>query len=164
MMHLPADYVRSILAYDGETGLFIWREARGCKQKGALAGTISAGRGRPYRQIKINRRFYYAHKLVWLVVHGAWPDQLDHINGDSLDNRLANLRLCTMSQNKANSRTYKNNTSGFKGVSRHGDKWRAYLNVNGTRINLGVFCTRSDAALAYQREAAFHFGEFARAS
>ena len=86
-------------------------------------------------------------------------------NGDALDNRRENLRLCTPSQNLANMKKSSKSTSGIKGVSwskRH-RKWEAWVSVNGRRIFLGSFNTPEASHAAYARAARQHYGEFARA-
>lgn len=88
----------------------------------------------------------------------------DHINGNGLDNRRANLRLATSSQNGANRRRASNNSSGYKGVSwnRVTGKWQAMIRVNKRQINLGSYATPEAAHQAYCEAAQKHFGEFAR--
>jgi len=87
---------------------------------------------------------------------------VDHANGDGLDNRRSNLRPADASKNAMNKRTYRNNTSGYKGVSRSGPKWQAYIQMDGRQIRLGTFDTPQEAARAYDEAALALFGEFAR--
>lgn len=99
------------------------------------------------------------------VILSAHPDALvDHINGNGLDNRKANLRVATNSQNLANRGAQRNNTSGFKGVTwnKAAGKWQASLKLNGNRWYLGLHNTAEDASAAYQEAARRAFGEFAR--
>lgn len=104
---------------------------------------------------------YLHHFVIGAVPKGA---QVDHINGDTLDNRLCNLRIATSTQNNANSTRRKDNTSGFKGVYFHKQrkKWCARVHVNHKTISLGMFLDVQDAARAYDVAAKKHFGEFAR--
>jgi hypothetical protein len=91
---------------------------------------------------------------------------IDHINGDGLDNRWSNLRLATRAENIRNSRTKATNTSGFKGVSWHkrDRKWQAHIKINGRSKNLGLFEAPEDAHAAYVAAAQKYHGEFARAA
>lgn len=88
---------------------------------------------------------------------------VDHVNGDGLDNRRTNLRPATASQNQANQRMRRDNTSGFRGVqAAPNDRWRALIIVGGKRISLGYYDAREDAARAYDAAAIKFFGEYAR--
>ena len=88
----------------------------------------------------------------------------DHINGDGLDNRKINLRTCTASQNAMNSKTPKNNSSGFKGVYWRKDieKWRAKIGVNRKTIHIGNYDSKIKAARAYNEAALKYHGEHAK--
>jgi len=114
---LTAERLREVLRYEPETGVFVWR-VRAARRihVGAVAGNISPSSG--YRFIGVDCRLYGAHRLAWLYMTGEWPKhQVDHVNMDCADNRWANLRDATCSQNTANSCVRINNKSGFKGVS-----------------------------------------------
>ena len=91
---------------------------------------------------------------------------VDHIDCDPLNNRRSNLRLATNSQNQWNSKRYRNNTSGFKGVSFHknNNKWAANIQHNGKQRHLGNFDSPEEAHAAYCKAAEEFFGEFARAA
>jgi hypothetical protein len=162
-MTLTVDKLRALLEYDPETGVFIWLVTRGGSAwRGTEAGSINTS---GHRQIKIRRRPYMAHRLAWLFTYDEWPAQeLDHINGDPDDNRIANLRLSTRSQNMANTGVPSNNTSGVKGVEWNPQcgKWKASVRTKGKRIHLGLFANKDDAAAAYRKAAVKIFGEFAR--
>lgn len=95
------------------------------------------------------------------------PEDLecDHINGNSLDNRKANLRAATRRQNCwNNSKRKPKSLSKYKGVSfsKRGRPWKAMLTVNGKWIYLGSFNSENQAAKAYDKAARRHFGEFAK--
>lgn len=151
--------LRTRLHYDPETGIFTWKD-------GQRAGHVAGGLCKKgYRLITISKHNrYYAHRLAWLYVHGAWPDadELDHENGNRDDNRLANLRPATRSNNKANSRLSKRNSSGLKGAtySNQAGKWMAQI-FKGRRFHLGFFDTAAEAHAAYVAAARELFGEFA---
>lgn len=87
----------------------------------------------------------------------------DHANGDGLDNRRANLREATSTENNRNRCRRSDNTSGFKGVCwrRERNEWRAHIYVNGRQFSLGTYATAEAAALAYDTAARDLFGEYA---
>lgn len=161
---LTADRIRVLLDYDPGLGLFIWKtQVNRFVHVGGVAGVICPGTG--YRKIRIDGSRYLAHRLAWLYVHGKWPEaDIDHINGQRSANRISNLREATRSQNNANSRRSRANTSGVKGVHwcREKGRWRAYIRVNRTRKFLGSFDVLDEARAAYEQAAHEHFGEFAR--
>ena len=85
----------------------------------------------------------------------------DHINGNPLDNRKSNLRICTSQQNQFNQKA-KFGASKYKGVSLNRGRWRAQINIIGVKTHIGSFGTEEEAARAYDNAALNHFGEFAR--
>lgn len=105
----------------------------------------------------------YLHRLIMGEPEGL---EVDHRNGDGLDNRRQNLRVATHAQNLANQRLSAANTSGFKGVSfdrtRPNKPWAAYIKHGGRKLFLGRHETREAAAAAYDAKARELFGEFAR--
>jgi hypothetical protein len=90
--------------------------------------------------------------------------QVDHINGNTLDNRKENLRICTQNQNGKNRLLNKNNVSGYKGVTykKANKLWCAQIVVNYHKMYLGLFTTAEAAALAYNEAAKKYHGEFAK--
>lgn len=121
---LTADSLREMLCYDSETGIFTWRETRHWRAlKGTVAGGCSHQRG--YRAIRINYRSYLAHRLAWLYVYGEWPSkEVDHINGDTADNSIKNLRQCTRQQNCWNGTVRDQNGVGERHIYRRGNSFR----------------------------------------
>jgi hypothetical protein len=88
--------------------------------------------------------------------------EVDHINGDRLDNRRINLRIATRSQNAMNRPRTRTNTSGFKGVSRLGSLWCAQIKLEGKLHYLGRYADPAEAARAYDVAAKIMFGQYAR--
>ena len=158
---ITREYLRQL--FDYENGHLLWkiRKAR-CISIGSRAGyTVNGG----YRQVEINGRAYYVHRLIW-IWHNDYNGelQIDHINNNTSDNRIENLRPADNTQNAHNQSIAKNNTSGFKGVSWHNQmqKWRADITLNGKRKHLGLFDKLEDAAKAYDQAATENFGEYAK--
>jgi hypothetical protein len=98
----------------------------------------------------IGGRSYYLHRVIWLLVHGEWPETVDHIDGDRSNNRLANLRSVSHLENMKNCRRSVRNTSGITGVSfRSADQtWIAYITQDGKRVHLGTFSAMDEAVSA----------------
>lgn len=118
-----------------------------------------------------NRNTVYARNLSVGYMHrllsGARAHEfVDHIDGNGLNNQRANMRLATRSQNEWNKGRYKNNTSGYKGVSWHKQReaWRASIYVHSKQKHLGLFDTPEEASEAYAEAANKYHGEFARPS
>jgi hypothetical protein len=127
---------------------------------GSTAGSISS---QGYVLLQVCKRRYQAHRLAWLYVYGEIPSQqVDHVNGIRSDNRIANLRLATNSQNQGNRSINCNSQSGHKGVqwSKQKRKWKAVIQVSGRRKFIGYFDTIDDAGSAYRHAAKSYFGEY----
>lgn len=155
--------VLSVIEYRPETGEFIWRKWCGGRAKaGTIAGHVfNTG----YRCIQICGHITTANRWAWFYITGKWPTRdVDHINGVRSDDRWANLRLATRSQNCANGKAKSGNRSGFKGVRRDKNRWVATIMVQGRSIYLGRHSTPEQAHAAYMKAAEKHFGEFARAA
>lgn len=111
---------------------------------------------------------------AWIRIHRVImkaPDdmEVDHINGDLLDNRKCNLRICTHAQNSKNRKPNKNGKSKFKGVTWREEKkkstsrrWRVRISIDGKRIHVGDYITEREAAIAYNNAALKYHGEYAR--
>lgn len=159
---LSHEYLRSILSYDPVTGAWTWIVRKNYRvPAGSRAGSIS---GR-YWMIKIDGRSYASHILAFFYMTGAWPnDEIDHEDTDSLNNVWENIREATRSQNCANRKIHKNNTSGHKGVTWHKQhqKWAAQIKIDGKHKHIGLFASASLAADAYAQAAHKFFGNFAR--
>jgi hypothetical protein len=168
---LSAQFVRSILEYESETGILRWKEWPGFTGRkllwwrkrwaGQIAGTIGK---KGYVAVQIKRRLYLAHRLIWLIITGEWPiAEIDHINRVKSDNRWKNLRPATQVENARNRNKQIDNTSGFRGVFRAVRKtvrWHAKIRINGTLIHLGAFGTPEEASAAYSAAAVKYWGKW----
>lgn len=105
-----------------------------------------------YKPVLMHRQLLNAEKGL----------SVDHINGDGLDNRKINIRICTHKENMRNRKIHKNNTSGFRGVYPYKYGWRAQIKVDGKIKHLGSSKNRIDLAKIYNQAAIKYFGEFAR--
>lgn len=152
---LTAERVRELLDYEPETGRFAWRLHRGggAPRTGSRAGSYEPAHagGQRYVRIGVAGKYHLAHRLAWLHVYGSWPrHEIDHVNGQCDDNRIANLRDVEKGVNQQNVRAARSSSSsGVLGAHRIGDKWQARITVNGNRRFLGVFGTPQEAGEAY---------------
>jgi len=134
--------LKELLHYDPETGVFKWKIAISYRIRvGDVAGCFDDD---GYIKIVMFNKAYRAHRLVWLYVHGKFPeDCMDHINGIKDDNRIINLRAVTHAENNKNLPLRKDNTSGYIGVGwdKGKNKWR----VSISNVHYGRFKSKSDA-------------------
>ncbi|QCQ65314.1 HNH endonuclease [Shewanella phage X14] len=165
--------LKKLLHYDPKSGVFTWkpRALKQFKTKRAfstwtakhqdkIAGSINYFGTKKYISIKPLGEYHLAHRLAWLYMTGSFPkEQIDHVDGNGLNNAFANLRSVTQKENAKNLRMYKNNTSGFTGVAwrKKIKKWQANIRVNKKNIYLGVFHDLADAIKA-RKEAEFKYG------
>ena len=160
----PVELVRELLDYNQETGELTWKSCRASNAKpGDTAGSLHDS---GYIRVSINKVYYRAHRLIWLYVTGSDPldSQIDHIDGDKTNNCFCNLRKANNSQNQHNTGLRLSNGSGYKGVDKRNNRWRARIRVNNKRLFLGCFDTPELAHMAYAKAAAELHGEFARAA
>lgn len=167
-----------LFSYDPETGSLSWKQrprsdfkslraekAWNAKYAGKEAGYIDRN---GYRTVAIDNRHYFAHRLIWLMVHGQWPDQIDHIEGNRADNRLHMIREVNETENKRNMAAPRTNTSGCVGViwRKNRRRWQAGIVVANKLKYLGNFKSKTDAIACRkqaERDLGFHenHGRFA---
>ena len=147
---LTQERLKELLSYDPETGVFVRIKQTSSNAKiGDVAG---AARRDGYRIIQIDHKQFTAHRLAWLYMTGAFPpDQIDHIDRNPTNNRFANLRAVTQSENMHNLGKSKYNSSGYRGVNYQKccKKWYASIKLNNVQKNLGRFSTPEEASAAY---------------
>lgn len=176
---LPSpDELRKLLDYDPETGVLTWRartagmfsnsgngseaNAAGWNARWAWKPALSAVNNHGYRHGKIFACDHLAHRVAWALHYGEWPaEQIDHINGDRSDNRIANLRQASRTDNARNQKLHSTSQTGFAGVRWNGKagKWRAEIRASGMSKHLGFFtdfAAACDARKAAERELGFH--------
>jgi len=178
---ITAGLVRTMLDYDPETGVMIWKAratdmfedgkhsaVHNCakwnaKFAGKVAGTLTGG----YWIITIFHHHFRRGRLAWAWMMGAFPkEEVDHEDVCPLNDKFKNLREATSTQNKGNQRIPRHNSSGAKGISwdKKNNKWEANIHIANKKKHLGRFYDFNDAVSAYNNAAEKHFGEFSRAS
>lgn len=178
---LPSpEELRQLLRYEPETGKLFWRErgpewfehgkqgaARHCKSWNArFAGkeALTATHIQGYKDGHVNSRHLLAHRVIWAIVMGEWPEHdIDHDDGDKANNRWRNLRPATSAENMQNKPVRRDSSTGIKGVQFHQQtgKFIANIQAHGKRHYLGLFNRAEDAKAAYDMAAARLHGSFA---
>lgn len=157
---ITQELVNSIFEYkDGN--LYFKKNVSLKAREGKMAGSLTS---HGYVSVGFYKHKEYAHRVIFLMHHGYMPELIDHIDGDTLNNRIENLRPATKSTNGMNRLKQKNNTSGYKGVyfSKERKKWIAQIKINKKMKSLGGFENIEDAHQCYVEAAKNIHKEFAR--
>lgn len=153
MKKLTQKRLMEVLRYDPATGVFKWMESGSGRRADLVAGYESPD---GYTQIMVDGKNYFAHRLVWFLYHGYFPEHdLDHIDRDKSNNRLDNLREASRQCNVRNTGNRSTNTSGVKGVywDKRDNKWYAQICISGKNKHLGLYENFDDAVMArYNKE------------
>ena len=161
--NIPIEQLRQWLRYDPETGHLWWLQRSGGKVKMDKPAGCRRPDGRI--QVKVLKTLFKAHRVCWALYYGEWPDcDIDHVNCNPADNRIANLRLASRTENNRNRVKRSGCSSQYKGVTwdKQWRKWRAAIRIDGKLMRLGAFDDEYQAHLAYCAAADEHFGEFKR--
>ena len=165
------NYLKECVTYYEDKGVVVWnkRPLSHFKNSGSYKSFNTKHSGREagglttsgYRSLNIDGKHYQTHRVAWLIVNGAWPEEIDHINGVRVDNRIINLRNVMHKENAKNVKLSSANKSGVIGVSWSSRecKWRSTIGVNGSNKHLGYFELLSDAIntrLRASNEFGFH--------
>lgn len=185
VQRVTAEELRELLEYDPLTGQLWWKprplkyfEDRGGRYTArrskrifdtTYAGTLALNclNQSGYLRGNLFGRLMLAHRAAYIITTGhplVTSQQIDHVNGVRSDNRWANLRLATNTQNQHNSKSAKGSSSEFVGVAwdRFANKWCAYISPENRKVHLGYFETEIDAAISRDKAAIEMFGEYAR--
>lgn len=161
-----------LVSYNPETGVFVWLpRARSMFDEACTwrtwnsrfafkrAGRVDAA---GYVAISFGGKKVKAHRLAYFMVHGECPELLDHVNGQTADNRIANLRPASASQNNMNRAIGRRNKSGGKGISWHkkAGKWQVHVRAAGAVHYCGLFVDIDAARRARQAKAIELHGQF----
>ena len=157
---------KALFVYNPISGSLTWRLTTNSFRAGDEAGTISGADGyTSYINVSVFGERYKAHRIVWLIQTGHWPDKyIDHIDGNGLNNKWSNLREATPSQNSINQKVRSDSASGHKGISydKRRNMWYAYIDADGRRKHLGRHATFEDAVDVRQKAEKKYHGEFSR--
>ena len=161
----PSD-IKTYLDYDPNTGVMVWVNVSPYhrEKNGSVAGCTTPNRhGKSYHVISLNGRKHKRSRLAFAWMTGRWPvHQIDHINGDSTDDRWENLREATPTQNAWNHhRRSKKSTLPMGVRSNPSGRFSARIAVNKRMVQVGTFDTPEQAGAAYLEARRQYYGQFA---
>lgn len=159
---LVMDKLKEFLDYDPTSPSCLrWKVSRGRVKKGSVAGNI---KGNGYYQLGLDGKYYPCHRVIWVILGKEIPEGfvVDHIDNNTLNNSIDNLRISTVQGNTHNRSKRPNMTSKYKGVcwNKAAKKWKVGITFNYKQIHLGYFKSEEAAKLAYDRKSEELFGDF----
>jgi hypothetical protein len=160
-MEITQQFLHELFEY--RDGHLFWKvDRKNNKIKGTQASRLKKSNG--YQEVTINKKKHYAHRLIFMMFNGYWPEQIDHIDGNRSNNLISNLREATNAQNNRNTKLRATNTSGYKGVymSKQSGRFIARITVNYKNVHLGCYKTIEEASQSYKKAALELHGSFAR--
>lgn len=157
------EYIRQRLHYDPLSGKLYWkaRPDNPKKWNDRYAGleAFTANHGSGYKVGAVDSKNYLAHRIVWAIHYGEWPDgEIDHIDHDRANNKIENLRCVSRVENCHNMSAYKTNTSGATGVYWFGarNKWKVEIWVARKKIHIGYYEDFHEAVTARKRASEYY--------
>ena len=167
----PTELLREFFDYDPSTGILLWRKRdphhfvspRLCKSwNGTFAGKpVGWLNANGYLATKINTKSFLVQRIIWKMVTGDEPpEQIDHRDGNRINNRFENFREASALESARNRFVHKNNKLGLKGVTKRGNTYIARIYLRGNDIYIGTFKTSAEASRAYENKAEELFGKF----
>ena len=157
---LTLERLKKDLHYDPQTGVFTWLVHKGSRVPGPIPRNPDKN---GYLRVGVDGKTYKQHRLAWYYMTSEWPpEQIDHIDTIVTNNRWANLRLATQTQNQCNRGARKKTVSGLKGVSWNAKKcrWQVSVGLNNKLLYVGLFDDKYEAHAAYCRAAQECHGVF----
>jgi len=166
-------HLDNFMSYNKDTGIILWKPRslswfktqRDCNawntrfaNKEALSNIDTKG----YKNGVFFGKRLKAHRVAWFLYYRKWPNIIDHIDGNRINNKIVNLRDCGYSQNQMNRSPKKRGSSKYKGLSRVGARWQVSIGLMGKKYYIGKFKDEEEAAIAYDKKAKELFGEFAK--
>ncbi len=141
------ELIQKTFDYDRNNGMLYRKESFHKRYIGWTAGAIN---GRGYMLVRIGKKKYPVHRLAWIISFGYNPVEIDHIDHDTTNNSMDNLREVDRKTQTKNRSISKNNKTGTNGVSVGNGGFIAYTAIDGERVHLGTFSTKAEAISARQ--------------
>jgi len=150
---ISKEEILKVLDYNREQGVLTWKSTAYGKTKNKNITNIELG----YLSVGINYKKYKVHRLIYFLETNTWPEMIDHINGNKLDNRIVNLRASDKRRNQQNQ--YKHREGKLVGATyrKSTGKWRALIKLNKKSYEIGTYDTAEEAHDAYCRELTKHY-------
>lgn len=150
--------------FEYKDGMLLWKERPkfSRKPKGDMEAGTASGHG--YKKLSYQQKKYYAHQVIFLMQHGYIPELVDHIDGNTDNNKIDNLRASNKSLNACNAKIRFDSTTGHKGVVWHkgAKKWMCQIVANKKTIYLGVHEDFEFACLVADEARNLYHGEHAK--
>jgi len=157
-MPLSKEMLNELFEYrDGE---IYYKVSRSRNKAGEKAGTLC---NKKYYRVKIDGKVYLNHRIIFMMHYGYLPKEIDHIDGNKLNNKIENLRPASHAENQWNTKKRKDSNANVKGVSWHkkNKMWNVKINCNNNRYNIGYFKDLELAELVAIEARNKYHGEFA---